>query len=199
MRLAWLGGSSFYATAAGRTVCMNPAADTCPGDGLATFSGATTAPTADGVFIIDGPGEYEVDGVFVVAVAAAGATGQPCIVYSIRLGDVAVCHIGEAGASLSEQDLEDIGAIDVLLVPVGPSEGGDGRTTAADIVHAVEPALVVPWFGATEAGARALEHFLKEMAIDTPDGVAALEVDPLRLPDETQVRVLTPTSAADLG
>ena len=77
--------------------------------------------------------------------------------------------------------------------------GGDGRTTAADIVRAVEPALVGPGCGATEAGGRALEHFLKEMAIDTPDGVAALEVDPLRLPDETQVRVLTPTSAADLG
>jgi L-ascorbate metabolism protein UlaG (beta-lactamase superfamily) len=121
-------------------------------------------------YTIEGPGEYEVAGVSVVGLPTyhdsnAGAERGPNTVYVIEIDDVRVCHLGDLGHRLGDQEAESIGAVDLLLVPVG---GHDtiSAATAAEVVRQLEPRVVVPMHFALPGLKVALDPvdtFLKEM------------------------------------
>jgi L-ascorbate metabolism protein UlaG (beta-lactamase superfamily) len=67
------------------------------------------------------------------------------------VGGVRFCHLGDLGqAALRPKQVEAIGSVDVLFLPVGggPTIGGE---SAADVVRALQPRLVVPMHFRTEA------------------------------------------------
>ncbi len=88
-------------------------------------------------------------------------------IYRIEQGDVSIAIIGNIARKLSDDQLEMLGLIDILVIPVG---GGDtlDPTSAAAMVRTVEPKIVVPIHYA-DAGLRyelpqdALEIFTKEL------------------------------------
>ena len=130
------------------------------------------AGVAGASYVIDGPGEYEVAGVPVHGIAAyrdvaKGAERGRNTVYVIELDDVRICHLGDLGHRLDEQQIEALGLVDVLLVPVG---SGDvlPASEAAALARAIEPRYVVPMRFSPGSGEGAAT-FLREM------GVAALE------------------------
>lgn len=103
----------------------------------------------EAILLIDGPGEYEVHGYSIRGVAANAYqdTGKCCKdnnIYSIEVDDVKIAILGNIEAKLSEAQLEDIGVVDILILPVG----GGGFTLygkeAAKIVKQVEPKIAVP-------------------------------------------------------
>src|SRR2546423_5558746 len=127
-------------------------------------------------YTITGPGEYEVAGVGVMGVHTfhddqQGATHGGNTVYLIELDDVRVCHLGDLGHRLADGDLEALGTVDVLLVPVG------GRTTisaalAAEVVRQIEPRVVVPMHFAIpglKIELDPVDRFLKEMGVAEAD------------------------------
>src|SRR4030081_487013 len=98
--------------------------------------------------VITGPGEYEVKGVRVQGVAAyhddeKGARLGRVTMYSITLDELVVAHLGDLGHGLSEAQQDQLGTIDVLLLPVG---GGNSlsATAAAAVANQLEPRVVVP-------------------------------------------------------
>src|SRR6185312_569759 len=121
--------------------------------------------------VIDGPGEYEVAGVFVTGVstfhdAQEGKARGKNVAYSIAIDAVIIGHLGDLGHTLSSKLIEDLGNIDVLLLPVG---GGNTITAAqaAELVAAMETKLVIPMHYRTSiphtANLEPVERFLKEM------------------------------------
>jgi L-ascorbate metabolism protein UlaG (beta-lactamase superfamily) len=193
--ITWLGGNCFRLEGAGRTVVTDPppgaaGVEAVRGANIVTFSGPDIA-AQEGPFVISGPGEYEIRGTFVVGVATPGLPDAPAnTTYCITFDDVTVCHLGSLGGGLSEPHREAIGAIDVLLAPVtGPP--GITPEAALEVVNQLEPALVVPIHG---VGLGRLDQFLREMGADDAVAEPTLEVNSLRLPDQTQVRVLEPRS-----
>jgi L-ascorbate metabolism protein UlaG (beta-lactamase superfamily) len=92
----------------------------------------------------------------VVAVASehddlAGTVRGPNSIMCFSLGRLRFCHLGDLGqAALRPEQVEAIGAVDVLFLPAGggPTIGGE---TAAAVVGALEPRLVVPMHFRTEA------------------------------------------------
>jgi L-ascorbate metabolism protein UlaG (beta-lactamase superfamily) len=92
----------------------------------------------------------------VVAIASehddvAGTKRGPNTIFCFSLDDVRVCHFGDFGqAALRPEQQAAIGEVDVLFLPVGngPTVGGE---TAAAIVRALRPRLVVPMHYRTEA------------------------------------------------
>lgn len=96
---------------------------------------AAVRPVRDRVVVIDGPGEYEVGGILITGVRTfhdkqKGAELGRNTVYVIHLDDIVFCHLGDLAHELSAQQLEEIGSVDVLFVPVGGGEndwtgGGD--------------------------------------------------------------------------
>lgn len=113
---------------------------------------------------IAGAGEYEVHGVTVQAIPV----GEERTVSCIEVDDVRVVSVGRLNRTLSEEELEAIGHVDVLLAPVG---GGDalGPTAATRLVNAVEPAIVVPVrYRSAAPGSgdyEPVEMFAKEMGL----------------------------------
>ena len=111
---------------------------------------------------VSGPGEFEVRGVSVYGIPADGVT-----VMRITVDDVRVVSAGKLHRQLTEDEIDALGRVDVLVVPVG---GGDalGATDAAKLVHALEPAIVVPArYRATGGTAEyePVEKFAKEMGL----------------------------------
>lgn len=147
--------------------------------------------------VLSGPGEYEIAGASVVGVTTwhdreAKSAGPRNVVFVYDLEDLRVCHLGAIGAVPTSDQLEQIGSVDILLVPVG---GGDAldAPAASEAVSLIEPGLVIPVNFATDADKMKLDpvdRFLKEMGAKAGERHAKLAVTRSSLPDETQVLVL---------
>ncbi len=96
-------------------------------------------------FLISSPGEFEVQGIFVYAIPSTkdDEDDRGKIMYRIEAEDITIGFIGEMHRALKEDEIERLGNIDILLLPVG---GGDYMTTkqATDTISQVEPRMVIP-------------------------------------------------------
>ena len=147
--------------------------------------------------VISGPGEYEIGGVLVIGISTfhdeeKGSLRGKNNVYAIEVDDVNICHLGDLGHPLTAKQLEDLGTIDVLLVPVG---GGTtiSAAQAAALVRSIEPKIVIPMHYKTPALDKELdgvEKFLKEMGLTEAVPQPKLVVTRSNLPLTTQVMVL---------
>ncbi len=152
-------------------------------------------------FIISGPGEYEVKGVHIVGIssfhdAELGAKRGRNTMYHIEIDGVRLAHLGDLGHTLSASDIEQLGEVDILFIPVGGVFTIDAKQ-ATDVVAEVEPAIVIPMhYGRGELNQKTfgelapLAHFLKEMGKEgiTPQSKFSITKD--KLSEELQVVVL---------
>ncbi|HEX6349925.1 MAG TPA: MBL fold metallo-hydrolase [Candidatus Dormibacteraeota bacterium] len=142
--------------------------------------------------VIDGPGEYEVGGVTVSGLPTfhdrtGGEQHGRNTVFLIDLDDVRVCHLGDLGHRLDDAALEQIGTVDVLLVPVGGGNSLDA-TGAAEVVRQIEPRVVVPMHYALPAVKKQLEgveRFLMEMGAPETEPIQRLSVQASNAETET--------------
>ncbi|MBI3943098.1 MAG: MBL fold metallo-hydrolase [Chloroflexi bacterium] len=147
--------------------------------------------------IVDGPGEYEINGVFIFGIQSyhdkvKGAERGPNTIYVLEFTDLTVCHLGDLGHTLTQSQVEAIGDVDVLLVPVG---GGDtlSVTDAAEVVSQVEPRIVIPMHYAMPGITVPLdppEKFLKEMGAEPEPPQEVLKLSRESLPEEMKVVLL---------
>ena len=100
-------------------------------------------------FVISSPGEYEIKDVFVQGIPSFHDNSQGKergvnTIYTIEVEGIRVCHLGDFGeAELSLEQVEKIGDIDVLCIPVG-GVYTIGAKAAAKIVGQIEPRTVIP-------------------------------------------------------
>lgn len=98
--------------------------------------------------VVSGPGEYEISGVSIVGIPTfhdnkKGAERGKNTVFVIEIDNLRIAHLGDLGHVLSEKILEEIGAIDILMVPVG-GEYTIGPNEAIEIARAIEPSVIIP-------------------------------------------------------
>ena len=147
--------------------------------------------------VVTGPGEYEVNGVFITGVATfhdgkkGGARGRNAC-YLFDFGGLKICHLGDLGHIPSQAQIEALNSVDVLLVPVG-AKSTINAAQAAEVVSLLEPKVVIPMHYklpelSVEVGP--LEPFLREMGVREAEPQARLVVTPSTLPGETRVVVL---------
>ena len=149
--------------------------------------------------IFDGPGEYEVGGVFITGIVTfadrqRGASRGLNTVFTFDLGGLTVCHLGYLGHVPTQSQVEDLGTVNVLLVPVGNS-GSLSPARASEVISLFEPNLVVPMHykvPGLQVSLGTLARFLKAMGLDKGDSQDVLQVSRTSLPEETQVVVLKP-------
>lgn len=146
--------------------------------------------------VLRSPGEYEVKECLVTGLASfhdedRGKTRGKNTVFVIRLDGVVVCHLGDLGHAMDEAELEALGDIDVLLVPISGADTNLTAAKAADVVHQFEPKVVVPMSFEPDAKKDSLFHrFLSEMGVKDVQPVPKLSVARANLPQELQVVVL---------
>ena len=146
---------------------------------------------------VTGPGEYEVGGVFITGISMA-AKGQrkngkvPNTLYVFEFEGLTVAHLGDLAYVPTQAQIEDLGPVDVALVPVG---GGEGLTPAeaAEVISLIEPSLVVPMqfkTGGEKIKLGQVAGFLSEMGVGKQEPQERLTVTKSGLSDQTQVVVL---------
>ncbi len=155
-------------------------------------------------FVIDGPGEFDVKNLFVRGVAAEG---NPAVrkqgfdytsIYAVRMEDIRLGFLGSLQQKLlTDGQLQNLGEVDVLFVPVGGNTVCDAEA-AVTIVNQIEPAMVVPLHYAQPGLKLTLdkvEQFLKE--IGSPKVIAEEKLtlkksNFLTTTETTEVHVLLP-------
>jgi len=112
------------------------------------YTGPHGIPGVESPLVVDHPGEYEVSGISIYGIAARAhmdeAGKKDATMYKIIIDDIRILATGHVYPELSERQLENIGTVDVMFVPVG----GNGYTTdpvgALKLIKKVEPKLVIP-------------------------------------------------------
>ena len=100
-------------------------------------------------FIIDSPGEYEVKSVFVQGIAGfhddvQGKERGLNTIYTIIAEGITLCHMGDFGQKeLTPEQVEKIGNVDVLMIPVGGTYTINGKE-AGKIISQIEPKIIIP-------------------------------------------------------
>ena len=147
--------------------------------------------------IIKGPGDYEISGILIIGIATfhdnqRGQVRGKNTVYVMEIDGVSVCHLGDLGHVLSTEQVEEIGRVDVLFLPVG---GGStiNPAIAAEVILQLEPNAVIPMHYKTPAIKRELDSvdvFLKEMGMGQIEPRPKLTLSKSNLPLSTQVFLL---------
>lgn len=147
--------------------------------------------------LIAGPGEYEIGGVFITALAMhfiEQDTARMNIAYLFDYDNLTVLHLGDLAHIPDQSTIEALGEVNVLLLPVG---GGNGlrAAQAAEVVALIEPNFIVPMHYALPGLKFQLDpvdKFLKAMGIGKVQESEALKVTAGELPEQSQVVVLLP-------
>lgn len=103
----------------------------------------------DAKLLIEGPGEYGVAEFDIHGIAAqrhldSSDQEKLATIYRIEVGDVRIGLLGNIYETLSEDQLEALGVIDILIVPIGGNGYTLDATGAAGLVHKIDPKIVIP-------------------------------------------------------
>lgn len=147
---------------------------------------------------ITGAGEFEIGGVFITAVQTGGGSGKKNkdkvrnTLYVFDYDGITVAHLGDLQEVPTQSEVEALGTVNVLLVPVGGG-GGLNAAKASEVVSLIEPNIVIPMHYATPAAKinlDSLNKFLKEMGLGKTEAQPSLKIARSGLPEETKVVVL---------
>ncbi len=146
------------------------------------------------------PGEYETGGVHFRLLHSfhnkpEDADQKENNIALMYFNGLRFCHLGAQGRMVSEEQVDMMGDVDVLFVPVG---GGSVLSSkeAKKVVEEIEPRVVIPMLYATEGstqGFAPLADFLKEMGSQAVEPVSSYKFKKSDLPDDnTQLVVIEP-------
>ena len=150
--------------------------------------------------VLDGPGEYELHGVFVYGFrtfhdASKGSEEGYNTIFSMIMDGMRFTHLCDLGAMPSTEVIEELEATDVLLAPAG---GGPIMSPAqvAELVGVISPKLVIPMQFQTangDASRGAVEEFARHLGMPMPEPVEKLALKSSDLADKMSFTVLSPS------
>ena len=100
-------------------------------------------------FVVTSPGEYETKGISIRGIPTfhdqhQGKERGLNTVYAITAEDITIAHLGDFGeGAMREETIDELGDVDILMIPVGGTYTIDGET-AANVVNQIEPSIVIP-------------------------------------------------------
>ncbi len=161
MKIKWLGHASFLITADDGTKVIT--------DPYGPYSGLSYAPieeTADIMVVSHDHGDHaggkvkgnpkqvntvgskrigniEFHGIATYHDTSRGKERGKNIVFCFTVDGIRICHLGDLGHALSKSEIDEIGKVDVLMIPVGGFFTVDART-ATDICEQIKPKVIIP-------------------------------------------------------
>lgn len=131
--------------------------------------------------VITDPGEYEVSEISVFGIPARShldeSGKESATIYKIQYEDLRIGIVGHIHPDISEDHIEELGAVDILFVPVG----GNGYTLdgvgAMSVIKKFEPKIVIPTHYNDdklkyEVPQQDLEMALKSLSMEPKDRVS---------------------------
>ena len=171
---------------------------TKPGD-IALFTHAPETMPADVKLVIDRPGEYEASDISIYGVQARAHMDEDkqrsATMYKLIAKDLKLLVTGHVFPKLSESELEEIGTIDVVVIPVG----GNGYTLdpvgALELIKELEPKLIIPTYYADDKlnfpmPAQTLEQALQGLGMEPKERTSKLKLKHSEFAEGMQLVVL---------
>ncbi len=141
-------------------------------------------------FIIQNPGEYENHGIAIRGIQSfhdnkEGTERGLNTIYVLKAEEMNICHLGDLGHVLTDHQIEDIGDVDILMIPVGGTYTIDAKT-AVEVINQIEPKIVIPMHYKVSGLNSPLdgpEKFVKELGL-TPEKFEKYKINKKSLPAE---------------
>jgi L-ascorbate metabolism protein UlaG (beta-lactamase superfamily) len=197
MEIDYKGANSVVIKSKAGTIVVDPTSNVkvneINNDGVITIVTQDDFIPAKASFVINMPGEYEHNDISIVGIPVQrhiDPEGKAGVAYRLVLDGVRIAVLGHVLAPISDDDLEALGIIDVLIVPVG----GGGYTLdakdASDITRQIGPKIVIPTHYADkdikyEVPQEPVDGFIKEI------GGNYEKVDSLKLKNGALPEMLT--------
>lgn len=152
-------------------------------------------------FLIDSPGEYEIKGVRIKGIPAfhdnvSGKERGKITIFIMEIEGVKLCFLSDLGQKkLTEQQLEEIGEVNILMVPVGGKYTIEAKE-ASSIVNQIEPQIVIPMhykIPKLKEKLDKVDDFLKVTGTKNPECLSALTIRKKDIPkpeEETRTILL---------
>ncbi|MBP9738209.1 MBL fold metallo-hydrolase [Candidatus Saccharibacteria bacterium] len=206
MEIQYYGANSIKVTTKKSVISIDPQSDIAElkTDLKKTNTVLATQPAfakgiSDELFLVTSPGEYEFEDYSVKGIAAQPHTGSvgdmSATMYRVSSGDISILFVGHIDSKLTEEQLEAIGMVDIVVVPVGGSGYTLDAVGAASVIRAVEPKVVIPVHSSDDGLAysvpqAATELFVKELgAVVSEDVTDKFKVK--LLPEQLTIQLLT--------
>lgn len=151
------------------------------------------------LFYVDRPGEYEVNNVSIKGISAQAhmdeAGKKSAVIYRLVIDDYKVGVVGHIYPEISDEQLEALGMIDVLFVPVG----GNGFTldgaNALKIIKKIGPSIVIPTHYKDskikfEVPQDSLDEARKALSMEPAEEVDQLSIKSREFPEGTKLIIL---------
>lgn len=151
--------------------------------------------------ILNWPGEYEKEGIHFKGIHSFHNTKEDKeqlenIIFVINFNNIRFCHLSAQGTKLTPEQLEQVGDVDVLFVPVGKSGSMDAKK-AKEVIEQIEPRVIIPMAYHSEGSKKGLDTVGSFLSIMGAEGLAAVDtfvVKKSELPeDNSKIVVLNPT------
>lgn len=141
-------------------------------------------------FIIKNPGEYEKQGIAIHGILSyhdktQGSERGLNTIYIIKSEDMTICHLGDLGHKLTDEQVEQIGDVDILMIPVGGTFTINYKE-AVEVISQIEPKMVVPMHYKLQGlkyDLDGVEKFTKELGL-RPEKTDKLKIAKKNLPTE---------------
>ncbi|MBP9813416.1 MBL fold metallo-hydrolase [Candidatus Saccharibacteria bacterium] len=155
----------------------------------------------EGRFLVNCPGEYEISEISVKGVAARAhidEAGARATMYVVRTSGFSIAVIGHIYPELTDEQLEELGLVDVVIIPVGGSGYTLDPIAAVKITNKLDPKIVIPTHYADtaikyEVPQVELGEFIKLAGTPEPETVKQLKLKESELGEKLKVIVVERT------
>ncbi|MFA5948115.1 MAG: MBL fold metallo-hydrolase [Candidatus Gracilibacteria bacterium] len=155
MEITWLGKTAILLKDKGVSALIDPdpkAEDTKEDIILKTQGGTDKDDEKYAGKVFSWPGEYEVKDIQIAAYQTwtkskskedEGEKAKENLIFTLDFNGIKICHLGNLGHILSSDLVNEIGDVDVLIIPLGESSNLNTKK-ALEIVESIEPRVIIP-------------------------------------------------------
>ncbi len=147
--------------------------------------------------VVSGSGSKTVKGISIKGIStyhdpSKGKERGTNTIFNLQVDGIQVCHLGDLGHVLSDKELNEIGPVDVLLIPVGGYFTIDAKE-ATRVVEQINPKVAIPMHFKTEKCGfpiAPVEDFLKGKSTVKRVGRSEIDYSKASLPEKMEIVVL---------
>lgn len=163
----------------------NPKSPAKSGDIVLSTDGSNGKVDQDVKLVINQPGEYEVADTSILGIPARAYGGEAKslnnTIFKIENEDVKLAVIGNIHPGLTDSQLELLGEVDVVVIPVGNNETTLSASNALTIIKNIEPYVVIPTYFADqktkyEKPVSTLGDALKDLGMEVNETVPKIKL-----------------------
>ena len=204
MHISWYGQSCFKLQNNEQTVLVNPSDPRKAGLKGPNFKANIFVLTdieesidkkvleKDNSFLINGPGEYEVNKVFLYGVPIKKDGQTKSVVYQITMDEIRYGVLGQLKSIPSGEELDRLDGVDVLFIPIGGKDTLSAEK-AVELINSIEPQIVIPCcynIPGVNDELDSLERFLKEIGIKVSETLPKLSIKKKDLLSQGETKIV---------